>query len=98
MKELKTLFFIKYFITIGNFEKYFDFTGYLQSSVHYYAQISQFLQKLKIMMLKSIFITRSQNFFYVFKTKLFSPSNRKIESFKFFQPNLLKRIMLVHFN
>lgn len=52
-KKLNAIRLLQYPLTVGALEYYLGLTGYLCSYIHYYAQLAEPLQMLKITMLKS---------------------------------------------
>ena len=95
--KLKAISQIAYPRTLGDLEHYLGLTGYLRSSVHYYAQLASPLQALKTRLLKEA-PTKGGNQRRAYSSKLTLPkaSKQEEESFRSLQEALSRPSLLVH--
>lgn len=80
-KKLKAIYFLIYPNTLGALEYYLDLTGYLQSYMHFYAQLAAPLQELKTLFQCHALIASKQRKGYTLKTKLGSPTSQELAFF-----------------
>lgn len=96
--KLKAISDIVYPSTLGDLEHYLGLTGYLRSSVHYYAQLASPLQDLKTRLLKEAPTKGNPRRAYSSKCHLPKPSMLEEDSFKSLQEALSKPSILAHFD
>ena len=73
-EKLKAIRLLAYLDTLGALEYYLGLTGYLQSYIHFYAQLAAPLQKLKTLLLHHAPVAGQQHRAYASKTKLRPPT------------------------
>ena len=96
--KLKAISEIAYPGTLGYLEHYLGLTGYLRSSVHYYAQLASPLQALKTRLLKEAPTKGNPRRGYSSKLRLPKPSELEEKSFQSLQQALSQPSLLVHFD
>ena len=96
--KLKAISEISYPSTLGDLEHYLGLTGYLRSSVHFYAQLASPLQALKTRLLKDAPSKGNPRRSYSSKLRLPQASKQEAESFRSLQEALSKPSLLVHFD
>lgn len=94
--KLKAISKLNYPTTLGDLEHYLGLTGYLRSSVHYYAQLAEPLQKLKTMLLKDGPTKGNPRRTYSSRLRLAPPSEKEQASFDSLQEALSQPSILVH--
>ncbi len=95
-EKLKAIRLLTYPDILGALEYYLGLTGYLQSYIHFYAQLAASLQELKTLLLRHAPVAGQQRRAYVSKTKLGPPSPRELASFQSIQETLSQPSPLVH--
>ena len=95
-KKLKAIQLLAYPDTLGALEYYLGLTGYLQSYIHFYAQLAAPLQKLKTSLLHHAPVAGQQRRAYASKTKLRPPTPQELASFQLIQDALSQPSTLVH--
>lgn len=94
--KLKTISKLNYPTTLDNLKHYLSLTGYLRSSVHYYAQLAEPLQKLKTMLLKDGPTKENPRRTYSSRLRLAPPTEKKQASFNSLQEALSQPSILIH--
>ena len=94
--KLKAISKLSYPATLGDLEHYLGLTGYLRSSVHYYAQLAAPLQNLKTRLLKEAPTKGNPRRAYSSRFKLPLPSDAEKASFESLQDALSQSSILVH--
>ncbi len=94
--KLKAIQLLCYPNTLGALEYYLGLTDYLQSYVHFYAQLAESLQTLKITMLKAALLEEPQRRSFSLTTQLPPSTPRETARFSSLQDALSKLSMLVH--
>ena len=95
-EKLKTIRLLTYPDTLGALEYYLGLTGYLQSYIHFYAQLAAPFQKLKTSLLRHAPMAGQQRRAYTSKTKVGSPTPQELASFQSIQEALSQPSTLVH--
>ena len=96
-EKLKAIAEIKFSETFENLKHYLKFTDYIRDHIYFYSTIANFLQRLKIELLKQTFNANSKKRQYASKIKITSIKD-EIMSFNDFQQMLNKSSMLYHFH
>ena len=94
--KLEAIRMLKYPATLGDLEHYLGLTGYLRSSVHYYAQLAQSLQALKTSLLKQAPTKGNPRRAYSSQYRLSPPTASELASFESLQEALCRPTTLVH--
>ena len=95
-EKLKAIRFLAYPDTLGVLEYYLGLTGYLQSYIHFYAQLAAPLQKLKILLFRHARVAGQQRRAYTLKTKLGPPIPQELAFIQSIQDALSQPSTLVH--
>lgn len=95
-EKLKAMRLLTYPDTLGALKYYFGLTGYLQSYIHFYAQLATLFQALKTSLLYQAPLGAQQRRAYAFKTKLGTPTAQELTSFLSIQEALSQPTTLVH--
>lgn len=95
-EKLKAIRLLNYPDTLGALEYYLGLTGYLQSYIHFYAQLAAPLQEVKTSLLRHTPVAGQQRRAYALKTKLGPPTPQELASFQSIQETLSQPSTLVH--
>ena len=94
--KLRAIQLLCYSKTLGALEYYLGLIGYLQSYIHFYAQLTEPLQLLKTLLLRSAPIAGAKRRDFASKTKLPLSSQAEKASFLSLQDTLSRPLMLVN--
>ncbi len=95
-EKLKAIRLLTYPDTFGALEYYLGLIGYLQSYIHFYAQLTVPLQELKTSLLRHAPVAGQQRRAYASKTKLGPPTPQELASIQSIQDALSQPSTLVH--
>ena len=97
-EKLNAIRLLTYSDTLRALEYYLGLTRYLQSYIHFYAQLAAPLQELKTLLLRNAPVAGQQCKAYALKTKLRLPTPQELTSFQSIQEALSQSLTLVHHN
>lgn len=97
-EKLKIVHLLKYPKTLAALEYYLGLTGYLRSSIHYYAQLASLLQALKTSLLKKAPESGQQRRTYGSKAKVEIPTEKELATFDTLQLALSQPTTLIYHN
>jgi hypothetical protein len=95
-KKLKAIALFKFSKNLIALERYLDLADYLRDKIYFFVDVFKFLQELKITLLKNSFKDNRRKKF-INKTKIIS-IDKKMKFFLLLQKDLIKTILLMHFD